>query len=215
MQCLAAYKEIFLLIAVLAWMVALIKCRRPWMLWLGAQLLAALLVEALGKWMGARGFENQWLYNAYMLAEYALLTMVLIRIGEALDRRTRGVMGVAAFLFAAFFLWDVSDAGTFRLFASNALIIGGFILGSVSAWVLLKLADKSDGSLIPKPEFWLLLAIMGYFLCTAPMFGLYNHLSDSNPSLGRQVYGFNDLLFALRYGLTAVSLCMLAKTRNP
>jgi len=212
MSLLAEYKELVLWLAALAWGVACFKRRPRWLPWLGAQLLIAILVETAGKWMGQNGMANQWLYNTYMIAEFTFLSFVLLHLGTPLLRQIRLVLGIAAFVFVTFLIWDVSDSGTFHVFASNTLIMGGFLLGAIAAWVLLTLAVKSHASLIVLPEFWVLIAIMGYFLCTAPMFGLYNHFSEANPALGLQVYRINDILFVLRYGLTAAGLALLART---
>lgn len=206
MHFLAAYKEIVLVAAFVAWCVAVRTKRKPWFWWLGAQLALALAAEYAGRWLGERGIPNQWLYNGYMLGEHIALLMVVFYMGRELIRALPYVLVFALVLFLAAFIRDLTAAGTFGVFASNGLVVGGFLIGTSAALVMLAMAFRGPLRVTAEPRFWILLALVSYFLCTAPLFGLYNRLSAESPEIGLKIYQLNDLLFVMRYGLTAFGL---------
>lgn len=179
--------------------------------WLGAQLLVSLLVEYRAIYLGAHFQHNHVIYNAYMVLEFILINAMLMRSGTGTAMpRWSAVLGAVAYLVGL--LWSIHAGWTEPHLWTNALIIGGSILGVHAAFVLFTMARDGQQRLLEEPYFWIVLAVMVYFLCFIPVFGLYNYLSARSEELAMRVYAINDLLFLLRYGLTLAGLILLARS---
>lgn len=214
MDLLARYKELVLLLTVVAWCFTWRTGRPAWWPWLGIQLCLALVVELFGKWLGDLGVANHLLYNSYLFTEFMLTVGLVLRSLPMRPRAIEYAAAVALIVFCGAFAWDLVSHGTWKVFATNALIVGGFMIGSLATLALFVLARTSSGTLYRLPVFWVLLSFLVYFLCIAPVFGLYNYLIDHNPALAVRIYVINDVLFVLRYVLVIIGLLILRRTQR-
>lgn len=200
-------KEFIFLPALVGWFA--VRGERPaWARWMAGQVALAAAVELSGKLTMAFGVNNHALYNSYMVGEYALLSLVLWHMPPT-DRLGRRLVLVGAAMFFLAFTLDLFIRGTYFSFASNALIAGGTLLAVQAALALWRLMLATDLPLYGLPAFWVLVSTVLYFFCFLPVLGLYNYLTTISSPLADQVYGINDVLFILRYGMIAVGFWLL------
>lgn len=209
MDFLLRYKEAMLLPALLAWLAT--GGKRPlWARWLGVQVIAAIVVEAVGMYTRARGSANHGIYNAYMVIEFATLWGVVASV----PLNTKSIARLSAIGFAATVLvWvlDLSRKGSFAILSTNTLIIGGTLLALAACGAMYAFMRQTFSPLHREPLFWALLSIVAYFMCFVPVFGLYNHFSIRNEELAYKLLILNDWLFVLRYTLVCVSLVLMTR----
>lgn len=210
MHPIAMYKELVLFAALLVWGLVQRRSRAAWLPWIGALLALELAVEVAAKVMGQRGINNHLLYNVYFAVEFGLIVWFL-HTHWPQARTLRRTVRAAALLFAPVLVWDIWAHGSPHYLATNALIIGGFLLGGLTAQALFIMVRVSAGPVHREPLFWVLLSIMVYYLAFIPILGLYNYLVFHNPDLAMRIYSINPLLFVLRYGLVLLGLVMVLR----
>lgn len=213
MNGLADLKELALLPACVAWWS--VRAPRPrWMLFFGAQLLAAVLVEGIGRLMRAQGLHNHELYNAYMVVEFfCLLLGAVVVSGERKSDRPWVLATAAAFLLAL--CLEVCINGGVQVFATFTVLVAGILLAIWSYVPLVRFSTDPNRSMLRRPEFYALLSTACYFLCFLPVLGLYLYLVKRSPTLAGQVYAVNDVLFIVRYLLLTAGFALSAHAQRP
>ena len=210
MEVVGDYKELVLLAALVVWALARRRTTGPWYPWLGVLLLASIVAELMGKWFAAYGLNNHVLYNAYFVVEFGVIMVLLCRTWPRSQVLHRMIAGAVALLFPVLVL-DLWLHGSVHVLVTNALIIGGFLIGILAAKALFMLVQESDVALHRLPLFWVLLSFMVYYLTFIPIFGLYNYLSQHESTVAFELSNFNNVLFLIRYGLVLVGLVMLCR----
>jgi len=213
MALLSLLKHLLFLPALFAWW-RVGPLRPRWAQWAGAQLVASIAVEVIGLATRMQGINNQWIYNLYLVVEFTTLCAMILCLAPDRNRaRVRTVVGVVVYAVAV--VVNVRSNGSVRVFATQALLVGGLVLALLALVVMYRLADTSTVRLARLPAFWMLLSVMLYFLCIIPVFGLYNYFAVRNEQLARVIYSMNDVLFVLRYGLFAWSMVLLRGALKP
>jgi hypothetical protein len=213
MDLLSLLKHLLFLPALFAWW-RVGPLRPRWAQWAGVQLLASIAMEVIGLSTRLQGINNQWMYNVYLVVEFTTLCAMILCLAPDRNRAlVRTVVGGVVYAVAV--VVNVRSNGSVRVFASQALLVGGLVLALLALVVMYRLADTSTVRLARLPAFWMLLSVMLYFLCIIPVFGLHNHFAARNPQLARLIYPMNDVLFMLRYGLFAWSMVLLRGTLIP
>lgn len=158
--------------------------------------------------LGAQFQHNHVIYNAYMVLEFILMNGML-RNSRTGPRGPRWAEVTGVLVYLAVLIWSIWSGWSKPDLWTNALIVGGSIIGLHAAFVLFHLANDGQRRLLTVPVFWVVLAVMVYFFTFIVIFGLYNYLIDRSEHLAGRVYAINDILFLLRYGLTLVGLSMM------
>ena len=199
MEVVGDYKELVLLAALVVWALARRRTTGPWYPWLGVLLLASIVVELMGKWFAGYGLNNHLL---------GVIMVLLCRTWPRSQVLHRMIAGAVALLFPVLVV-DLWLHGSVHVLVTNALIIGGFLIGILAAKALFMLVQESDVALHRLPLFWVLLSFMVYYLTFIPIFGLYNYLSKHESTVAFELSNFNNVLFLIRYGLVLVGLVLL------
>ncbi len=214
MNVLGTYKELVLVAALFAWFIARRRASQKWFPWVGALLILEFTVEIVAKLLSSRGINNHLAYNVFFAVEFVVIARLLyINWPEA--RHLRRVVQVAVAIFLPTLVWDLGSHDSPHYLATNALIIGGLLLGAISAKALFVLARESIVPLHREPLFWVLLSIMVYYLTFIPIFGLYNYLIAQNSPITFQLNYINNVLFVIRYGSVLTGLVMLYRQATP
>ncbi len=206
---LLRYKEVMLLPALLAFLA--VGGKRPlWAKWLGAQLIAATIIEFIGILTRASGIANHGMYNLYMVIEFATL-WEMIGTASARDDALLRWCRVGSIATALVWILDLSQKGTLHEVSTNTLIISGALLATAAAFASFLYMRSTFTPLRREPLFWALLSVVAYFMCFVPVFGLYNHYRIRNLELATVLLELNDWLFLLRYSLVCVSMVLLVR----
>ncbi|MEZ4759905.1 MAG: hypothetical protein R2810_08960 [Flavobacteriales bacterium] len=202
-------KYLVLLPAVILYL-RLPAARPPWSWWTGGLLLAGMAVEGLGFWLASQGWSNLLYFNGYMVLEFALILGVQNSMTAARKGRVYRV-SVAATIFLAALLQEGLGTDLRSGFLTRTLVVGGLLLAVSGVDVLFRMARRSDSPLAGRADFWMLVSVVTYFLCFIPTMGLYHYVGEKDIVLAEAIYGINDYLFILRYGLLAYSLHLLGR----
>lgn len=208
MQVIGTYKELVLFGTVAVWFLLRKRSEEVWLPWLGALLIAVLFAELSGKALANKGVNNHFLYNVVFVVEFSLITRMIYITWQRATNLRRNIL-IAIAIIVPVLAWDLWAHGSAHYLATNALIIGGLLLGIISAQALFVLVRESIVPLHREPLFWVLLSIMVYYLTFIPIFGLYNYLIAQNSPIAFQLNDINNVLFVIRYGCVLTGLVML------
>ncbi|MEZ4739095.1 MAG: hypothetical protein R2818_06985 [Flavobacteriales bacterium] len=162
MEVIDDHKELVLLAAFVLWLLARGRSRQVWVRCIGLLLCLGFVIEMVAKVLGRYGINNHVLYNLFFVVDLAVIMWLLHRTFPLAPNLQRMITGALLIIVPALFV-DMWTNGTVHLLATNALIIGGFLLGLVTTHALFILVREDTQALHRLPLFWVLLSIM---VCT-------------------------------------------------
>ena len=180
--------------------------RRGWVMWLGVQLAAAVVVEAAA--VEQDGVPNHWLYNLYMFVEFLAITAMVSSLCP-MHNRLRSWVPWSMLPFTIAYLYDVNDS--FDRLATDALVIGGLMLLMMNAGLLVHEAATGERAFWYSPSAWLCLSTIVYFGCAAPFMGVLHFLNNIDLNATNTLYAVNDMASIVRYLLIALCILLLPR----
>lgn len=191
---------------------ALLSCwlqsrfRPAWVLVLGVQLSAAMGVELTALLL--TGTSNHWLYNFYMPIEFSALTAIAYLLWpDELPFRKWIPYSLLPFALA----YGIHLSRGAEHLATEALIVGGFVLLVVYVTLLVHDAATNETPFWRVPSSWICLSTIIYYGCAAPFMGVLNYVNDLDEGMSSALYAINDGASIVRYFLVVVCVFLLPK----
>lgn len=176
-------------------------------------LLSTLLVELAALIMAETKHNNLLLYSIFNVLEfvfylYFFYSVYLEYKAKRIALYTMVIYACAAFV-NIFFIQGVKVFHTYTYMLGCGLII---IFGIYYFYRMLKFPQP--GKITNEPAFWITAALLFYYCCTLPVFGLLNY-TNSLTSLGRKsLMTISSIMNVLLYGLFAVAFLCKVKIRK-
>ena len=205
----ALLSELLLLIALPVLWVWRWRNAGGWSAYLGAIFLLMLLQHLVSWWLSARGFNNHGLANIYMVFEYGLwIGMARHLAGRSIDRSVLLLLLLVFLLVQVFFMLQ-----DFWTFATAPYLLGALVVVLAHTYLLVRHVDRAEGNLLRDPLFLVMLSVVMYYGCSAPIMGSLTYLTSLDMEFADSLYGVNDVLLLLRCVLVGVAL-LLPDTRS-
>lgn len=194
---IALLKFFLICAALVEYMLAQPKTRITGSRFLLAQLLLALLTEALCGIMMMRSIPNLVCYDVAIVLEFLLL--MAYACAQSSLSRFRSIIAIAAVVVLGAALVECVSAIPQSEFMGTTYMIGSLFTVSAFSFLLLQLAMATEERIVRIPEFWIWLSLVVFFGGSLPITGLLNVLNHGDHSLASALYVINDILFGLRY----------------
>jgi hypothetical protein len=166
------------------------------------QVFIAIITELAGSYIAhVLNQHNIWLFNYYWLADMWLtgLAGYLLISNKHLKKWVPRLLIIATAIWVTTVITNGIDKQPL-----TALCLMSIIAAIIYFAVLINVLFNSR-QILKSPEFWLSLALILYFSCIIPFWGLFNYLYNTNPKLLGQLFQIIDILNFVRYPLVALS----------
>lgn len=167
----------------------------------------SLVVEVTGETLGIMYRSNIWLFNLYLLPN-TLLTGIA---GTYLFNKVlnKYLIRIGLLIWSIFWFIQLYTNGI-AIFANRAFLFGGLLL-IVVYLVSLKNLFVSTTVFYKQPEFWVAIAVIVYYACNIPSFGLINYLISHHDFAATNLYYINNILSIFYYSLISYSFYLCRK----
>jgi len=192
---------LLILIGAVLWCLAKDRADERWALF-STQLVAALACESFAFYWSFQGWPNQWMYNAYFTAEFALL------FGFAGPDRGGNRALLGGVLYLGLQLFEALLRGGYDRFCNYTYLSGALVLTGLYLHRCYTLAARSDGPVLSVPRAWAYLSIVTWFGASIPFNGVLNYLVAHELPLAVKLYSINEMLALMRYGLVFIAGCV-------
>lgn len=166
--------------------------------------------EISGYFLSKYHYNNSWIYNIYLVVSVS----VLIKAGAFLSNKKiiKKLANVVVPLFIL--MWGISISRSTDKLASDAFLVGAILLCLLFLSILIENALIATFSYFKQPVVWLSIAIVIYFGCNIPYFGLMNHLIKDDGRLAYKLYDINLCLAIVYYLLLDCCFLLFTKREN-
>ncbi|ASZ14549.1 hypothetical protein CK934_28160 [Chitinophaga sp. MD30] len=156
------------------------------------------------------GQQNLKLYNFYSVINIPFF-IYLLR-GFLVSKKMQRVLVVAMIVYPILALINIQFIQGPDIFNTNTYIPGCIILGLISIFYFKEnIRSPKQQSLLNDPAFWITTAVLFFYTCTIPVYGLLNFLRNLPDYLYNSIYIFHTVLNVLLYLLFSISfLCNLS-----
>jgi hypothetical protein len=178
-------------------------------LWIGALLLAALLVEIAGRLLPLSGRINAPVYNLFTMLEFALVLRI---VGVVRPRDSWWLTG-SLILGTGMMAYNFVQQGNLDFFLVYGIITQSALAILWSSLGLWSLAQRTTRQVWKAPLFWFFMGTTLYFAGIIPYLGFLVPLFKQNPPLSVVLYNIITVVAITRYLFTAWA-CHLAHTQG-
>lgn len=172
------------------------------------QTLIAFITEWLGRYI-AVGMKqgNGWLFNFYALIEIAFLMLSAILFFKS--RLLKRLTFIALLIMVM--IWIANMLADYTVFFSAYLILCSLAMVVLYVTVLLENLIFKSKKITLQPLFLISISIIIYYASIIPLFGAWNHLQKSDPSIAKGLYYINEVANVMRYILVAIAFYLYGK----
>lgn len=137
------------------------------------------------------------------------ITLVYLISRQALDGKLfKTVVGVGYLLFIAGWLFGIFENGFFSV--PTGTILSGSILGTIIfLGALIQMIGRAN--ITRQPLFWISIAMLVFYGCNIPYFGMLNYLASKDSGILKQLMQILFTTNYVRYSLTIVAFLLLKK----
>ncbi len=170
-----------------------------------------LLMEFVGDYAGLqiarKHHSNVFLYNIVTVLEFLFYFFFFYLVFRgASAKRTVMILSVLYLVGAAFNIFYIQGRNTFHTYS---FMVGCLLAIAGSIYYFLQLFRyPQPGSIMREPAFWITSAILFYYACVLPIFGVLNYITSIsqriNTTLGLILNLMNYILYSL---FTLAFLC--------
>lgn len=144
------------------------KLSRLWLVLFAVEISGLVLKYVAGK-------PNKWLFNVFYIFFFLYLASIFARVLES--NRVQTVIGFFYFAFIAFAIINAFFIQDVREFHSLTYVVGGIFSIYLSGAYLWQMVVSPDNDKVTRdPFFWVSFALVVYFGCTVPFYGMFNYL---------------------------------------
>ena len=176
-------------------------------------LLMTIVVEIFATWLYRYGKSTTVLYNFFSSFEFLFYIYILREIIQS--RTAKKVIFHAGWAYILFIVLNFLFIQKIVSFTSLTYALGCLLIGIICIYYFFELfQSKQSVNLVRHPSFWICSALLFYYCCSFPIFGLLNFLKQA-PSIIRK--NINDIVMLLNVFLyssfTIAFLCRI-RVRN-
>lgn len=140
-------------------------------------LLATLIAEYLGSYLWSVGKNNQNLYNFFTAFEFCFYLYFIYGVIE--NKRLKKSIIIFIFLYAIIASVNIIFIQGVAGFHTVTYSLGCLLVVSYCIYYFLELFRLSKSvKLINEPAFWICSALLFFYCCGFPLYGLINYLSQ-------------------------------------
>jgi len=173
-------------------------------------LFLVLVFEYEGFRMAHKHQNNLFLYNTIMVVEFLFYFFFFWSVYRVSVAKSTVVVLMAAYLSAAliniFFIQGMKVFHTYTFMTGCLLVIAGSIY-----YFLEMFRYPQTGSIMRNPAFWIASALLFYYACVLPVYGVLNYISSMSKYFNHTLKFIISFMNILLYSLFILAfLCKLS-----
>jgi hypothetical protein len=172
-------------------------------------LIITFLVEIIARKIGNAQGNNLFLYNLFSASEFTFYLYFFYGIYKGKAAKKIALYAMIIYLVLAlvniFFVQGLKVFHTYTFMLGCVLMIG---FGAYYFYRLLK--EPQTGKISRDPTFWITAALMIYYCCDFPVFGILNYITRLSPTVYSGLLVVYNLMNIILYSLFTVAfLCRI------
>lgn len=173
-------------------------------------LLVILVCEYAGRQLARGHHNNVLLYNLVSIGEFLFYFFFYYSVYRVSSAKKAMLFLMPVYLVAAlvniFFIQGKDSFHTYGYMAGCLFVIAGSIY-----YFLELFRYPQSGSIVRDPAFWIASALLFYYTCVLPVFGILNYISSKSVRVNNILIFINEVSNIILYSLfTLAFLCKLS-----
>ena len=175
-------------------------------------LLATLIVETYGLYLGSKNMNNVAFYNFFSAFEFCFYLFV---IGSVVTRKlAKQIILILIILYSIFSIINILFIQGINIFHTVSYTVGCLLVALCCIYYFLELfRNPKSENLFYQPTFWICAGLLFYYCCTFPLFALLNHWQNISPVIQQNFAQIIWILNMILYSLFAFAF-LCSKTRK-
>ncbi len=175
-------------------------------------LVVTLSMEILGTYLAWKNINNTVFYNFFSLFEFLFYLHILRKMIESQGVKRMLIFAILA--YAVITTLNILFWQGLRVFHTITYSLGCLIVVTSCIIVLLEMFRNPKSLRIMRyPPFWICTALLFFYCCGFPLFGLINVWMDSSPLIRDNFGSINNVLNSFLYLLFTIAFLWI-KTRK-
>jgi hypothetical protein len=173
-------------------------------------LFLVLVCEYLGYIMKYRHQNNLYLYNIIIIIEFLFYLFFFYSVYRVSTAKKTVIALMIAYLAGA--LINMIFIQGMKVFHTYSYMIGCLLVIAGSIYYFLQLFRyPQTGSIMRDPAFWIASALLFYYACVLPVYGILNYISSMSRYFNHTLRFIINFMNILLYSLfTLAFLCKLS-----
>lgn len=173
-------------------------------------LLLVYVCEYAGLQLRIKSHNNVWLYNIVSIVEFLFYFFFFHSVYRVSTARKVMLILIPVYLAAALLnIFLVQGKAVFHTYSYMAGCL--FVIAGSIYYFLELFRYPQTGSIMRDPAFWITTALLFYYICVLPIFGIVNYISSIPKRVGYTLVFINQFSNIILYSLfTLAFLCKLS-----
>lgn len=202
----------FIALSLLAGIFTYRKSNPVYLQWLIPFLLITFLLETYNSYLASKNLNNLAFYNFFSVFEFVFYLFLLSRIIRS--RTMKYVIGAAAVLYTLGAMYNIVYVQGVNVFHTTSYAAGCLVLVACCIYYFYEVFRlPARGNLVRNPAFWICTALLFFYCCGFPLYGLVNYWSRSWELMIKSFTMLTNLLNIFFYSLFTIAF-LCNRTRN-
>ena len=176
-------------------------------------LLATMIAESLGSYLGYIGKNNLALYNFFSTFEFCFYLWVINLI--IINRKMKKVIRATMVFYAFAAIINILFIQKMKMFHTVTYSLGCLLIVSFCIYYFLELFRLPKSvELKNNPAFWICSGLLFYYCCGFPLFGLINFVNALPKLIIKNFQTIVTIMNIFLYSLFTIAFLCRIKTRK-
>lgn len=176
-------------------------------------LLATIIVESIGNYLGSTGKSNTVIYNFFTVFEFCFYLWIISLIVN--NKQVVKIARFTAFLYLLIAAVNIIFIQKMKFFHSVTYSFGCLLIVIFCIYYFFELFKRPKSvKLKNNPAFWICSGLLFFYCCGFPLFGMANFLSNISPLIIKNLYSIVIILNVFLYSLFTIAFLCRIKTRK-
>jgi hypothetical protein len=176
-------------------------------------LLATVLVESVGNYLGSTGKSNTSIYNFFTVFEFCFYLWVISLIVNS--KQVLKIARVTAILYLLVAVINIIFIQKMKFFHSVTYAFGCLLIVAFCIYYFFELFKLPKSvKLKNNPAFWICSGLLFFYCCGFPLFGLTNFLSGISKLIINNFHSIIIILNIFLYSLFTIAFLCRIKIRK-
>lgn len=202
----------FIALSLLASVITHRKSNPVYLKWLIPFLFVTLVLETYNSYLASENRNNLAFYNFFSVFEFVFYLFLLSKIIRS--RSMKKIIGATAVLYTGGAVINIVYIQGINVFHTTSYAAGCLMLVAFCIFYFYEVFRMpARGNLVGNPAFWICTALLFFYCCGFPLYGLVNYWSRSWVLMAKSFDKLTNLLNIFFYSLFTIAF-LCNRTRN-
>lgn len=176
-------------------------------------LLATIIVESFGNYLGSIEKSNTDIYNFFTVFEFCFYLWVISLITS--NKQVKKIARLTVIFYVLVAVVNIIFIQKMKAFHTVTYAFGCLLIVTFSIYYFFELFKLPKSvKLKNNPAFWICSGLLFFYCCGFPLFGLANFLSGISPLIIKNFHSIIIILNIFLYSLFTIAFLCRIKTRK-